>query len=260
MVCVRPRGPSLARRRRRGENNGGRRGDTFFFCSLVVFFSSPSSLWRRAVFARSLARPPKVGERSSHLLQRLSPRFLSPLSPNRPRPGLHDVRPFALGDPDLHLGRGQVGSLRVFCLGFFFPSSSSAASRHAFFFFLLRFYLPFASFLSNRCQSAVAISRPSLPRLLSFDAGASRSRRFLPDKAEKRARDELRGAQVRGGRMSDSGFSLVPTLSLGREKNRTERGDGDKNRGGGRERTLALLSPPSLFFYQKNSVLIFPPP
>ena len=95
LVRVRPRGPSVSRRRRRGKGKGGRESSAALFPVLCF------QLARRFCFACSL---PSWASDSSLSLSLTH--FVSLFEPNRPRPGLHDVRAFALGDPDLHSGRG----------------------------------------------------------------------------------------------------------------------------------------------------------
>ena len=80
----------------------------------------------RSVVGAPLARTEEVGEQKSFLFRGPHPLHFSPLSPNRPRSGLHDIRPFALGHPDLHPRRGQVGHFVCFLVrSFFSPSSPS---------------------------------------------------------------------------------------------------------------------------------------
>ena len=237
-----------------------KRGETFFSSLCSSFFFLPWSLWQR----RAARPPPRVGEFSTRSSSfSLSPRSpLPPLSPNRPSSGLHDVRPFTLGDPDLHSGRGQVGTLEFFFVFwrfsfffFFFPSSSSASVEAC---SLLRFYLPLLLKPDGRNRQR-AISRPFLPRLLPFDAGGSGTRRVLPDKAEKGARGDLRGGQVRGGRMRDFVFfSCSPACPPYRKKNPTRRRRQKSREGGGeREKTPLLTTKP---FFLLLLPLSFPHP
>lgn len=140
------------------------------------------------------------------------------------------------------LDEDRCGGERVlffvwFFLSFFFVEACSSRSLVSIFFFF---------FLSNRCQSAASIPRPFPPRILSFDAGASRTRRVLPDKAEKRARGERRDAQVRGKRMSDFGF-LFSCPPYRRAEKKSERGDGDKNRGDEAHHQAFFFLPEKLF-------------
>ena len=100
---------------------------SFFFCSR--FFSFSLSLSREAR-RRCCSREPR--EKRGGREQNLSPLTPPPPpldSPNRPRPGLHDVRPLSLGDPDLHARRVQVRALGGFSICFFFPSCDCKLSR-----------------------------------------------------------------------------------------------------------------------------------
>ena len=122
LVCVWPRGPSFSRRRRRGKRGVGR-GEEKAALPLACFVALLRS---RSVVGAPLARTEEVGEQKSFLFRGPHPLHFSPLSPNRPRSGLHDIRPFALGHPDLHPRRGQVGHFVCFLVrSFFSPSSPS---------------------------------------------------------------------------------------------------------------------------------------
>ena len=227
-----------------------KRGETFFSSLCSSFFFLPWSLWQR----RAARPPPRVGEFSTRSSSfSLSPRSpLPPLSPNRPSSGLHDVRPFTLGDPDLHSGRGQVGTLEFFFVfwrfSFFFffrLRRRRRASRHALCFvsIFLFFSNPMAEIGSGRYLDLFSLaSSPSTPEGPELDVFCQTRRR--------RGREAICEAVKCGAEGCAISFFFLALLRAHPIEKKIQRGDGDKNRGREVERERRrLCSPPSLFSF-----------